>query len=612
VLGSSRPAFCDEPWCYVNATECRKRETGRRYRETDYLIGGEGLAYYSYETCGGSTEAWTTSLIERSIKGKILTVGVPKSFYPEQFAVDGNGEALPDGPYTAGSQLSGVWVEYLEAMASLGEFTVTYVPVSNASRSDHSSLWTACVADVADGIVDMCVGNFWVMPDRIGLGVHFITPGGGPNPTSIDNFRLLSPRIRNEVKFSERLWSPFAPFSVGLWFSIGCTFFIVAALYSFLGSSNDFANKTLADSIKTDVEGEVDLNKTERQLNLPWVKSIPLRRYFRQFYFATMEFFNAGVSYEGADNFQRKLSVRIVKFGYALFVIVSISCFVGNMAAMRAVAPDTAEITSVEQCASSTSCKLCLHSVTQSYFVAQYPTLNYYVSSSSKNLIVDLLDGKCTVSMSQGLHFGALGDSVNVNSVCDYKYSDNSLYNMYVSMPAADQYSQALSSLSVDVMNTGKYQELYNKYFTSYNSICAVEVQAEGEVEELDESFAFTDFLGLYFIVGTLFILGVIVDYADHQRLRFKYVERTRSTLSLSASKRNLDIKMNNEDDSDEEDDFPKPADTHGLHTRTHSLVSKNHEELSTTIVEKHEELLQKVDELLKRSDSLAKKKSFF
>ena len=72
--------------------------------------------------------------------------------------------------------MSRVWIEYLADMAELGCFTVKYVPVSNASTSDLGSLWTACAQDVANGIVDLCAGNFWVTSQRIGLGVDFNTP----------------------------------------------------------------------------------------------------------------------------------------------------------------------------------------------------------------------------------------------------------------------------------------------------------------------------------------------------------------------------------------------------------------------------------------------------
>lgn len=62
-------------------------------------------------------------------------------------------------------------------------------------------------------------------------------------------------------------------------------------------------------------------------------------------------------------------------------------------------------------------------------FAAAYPTLRYTVSSSSKDLLFDLLDQQCTVSMSEGLFFGALGQDVDVHDLCAYSW-DVEAYNV--------------------------------------------------------------------------------------------------------------------------------------------------------------------------------------
>ena len=122
---------------------------------------------------------------------------------------------------------------------------------------------------------------------------------------------------------------------------------------------------------------------------------------------------------------------------------------------------------------------MCIHSVTRSYFTTKHPSLKYHVSSNSKNLILDLLDGECTVSMSQGLHFDALGEGVDALDICEFYYHHD-IYNMYVSQPSSGKYSQALSALSVQVENKGKYLELYNKFFTSYGALCLGNIEGGG------------------------------------------------------------------------------------------------------------------------------------
>ena len=257
-------------------------------------------------------------------------------------------------------------------------------------------------------------------------------------------------------------------------------------------------------------------------------------RFGTLFYFAIMEHTAASVTFENAHN---KMSLRIMKVGYALFVIVSVTCYVGNMSAMRQVNAPQTSIRSVSDCAKATGCKMCIHSVTKEYFASKYPSLNYHVSSSSKNLILDLLDGECTVSMSQGLHFDALGPTVNALEICDYYY-DNDIYNMYVSQPSSDKYSQALSALSVQVKNGGRYQELYDKYFTSYGALCPSNVDGStaSDAENEDKTFGFKDFLGLYTIMWTFFVIAGAADFLSYHRSkslkRGEFRERRRSSMA--------------------------------------------------------------------------------
>jgi hypothetical protein len=39
--------------------------------------------------------------------------------------------------------------------------------VSEASKSRFSSSYTACVHEVALGETDICIGNFWMTPQRL-------------------------------------------------------------------------------------------------------------------------------------------------------------------------------------------------------------------------------------------------------------------------------------------------------------------------------------------------------------------------------------------------------------------------------------------------------------
>jgi hypothetical protein len=425
------PAYCDEPWCYVDTEICEQRQTGKSYRLTDLLFvptTNEGRRpHYSYETCGGDTEAWTQSIVEQSLAGRTLRAGVPKSFFPEAFMIDGSGSPLPDGPITRGSDMSGVWVDYYEEMAAMGNFELEYYPVSNSSLQDHGSAWTACVQDVAAGVLDLCVANVWVTPERIELGAAFVTPA------TSDRFKLLTLVTTDVPTVWERLWTPFAPFTSALWMSIVATWFVVGFMYAMFGSASDFSKdlnifhefeekkekmkreKAMnarpsegekRGSISQAFSAQIDLLKVQveyaKKSKASWFSTAKLRKLGKLTYFATMEMAGASVAYEGNDGIAKKLSLRIIKLGYAFFIIVTVSCYVGNMSAMRTAEVGVSAINSVADCASDPLCKMCIHTITSTYFSSAYPSLNTHVSSSSKGLLLDLLDGKCTVSMSQG------------------------------------------------------------------------------------------------------------------------------------------------------------------------------------------------------------------
>lgn len=155
VGSTDRPAFCDEPWCYVELATCFPDST-KTVIESKSVVGGAGLAYYSYETCGGDASTWAMNLVSESINGKTLKVGVPYSWYPDHFMTDPvTKERLPDGPLNSDPStyvLDGIYVRVMSDMASKGGFTIQYQPVSASSLADHTSSWTACVQVSANNL----------------------------------------------------------------------------------------------------------------------------------------------------------------------------------------------------------------------------------------------------------------------------------------------------------------------------------------------------------------------------------------------------------------------------------------------------------------------------
>lgn len=152
--GEDRPAYCDEPWCYVDSSKC-KDSIHLAYRTDLMLTKGGTPPTYSYSACGGDASQWRDPLVRDGLKGKTLKAGIADCFFPDHYMVDPvTNERLDDGPLLDDPSkyvMQGLWIEYFEKVALYVQFEVEYYPVTTASSTKFSSLWTACANDVALG-----------------------------------------------------------------------------------------------------------------------------------------------------------------------------------------------------------------------------------------------------------------------------------------------------------------------------------------------------------------------------------------------------------------------------------------------------------------------------
>ena len=244
-------AYCAEPWCVIAPrarvvsrvnplltlarapllarASCRCYVDGDVCRDSVYSFWKsttfEGL-HWSYATCGGDESLWTDNVIITGLQGKTIRGAIPKSYYPMHFYLDDLGDPVASELVTSLADADrpkyGLWMEYYEELANRAGFTWEWVYTSSGSLHDQSSTWTACVQDVKQGLIDLCIGNFWTVEERLAMS-SFVSP------TFIDNFFLFvkRPAASQEIDgfaflkpFSGRLW--------GLIFSAAC---IVACLY---------------------------------------------------------------------------------------------------------------------------------------------------------------------------------------------------------------------------------------------------------------------------------------------------------------------------------------------------------------------------------------------
>ena len=151
-----------------------------------------GGFYWSYDTCGGDSSLWTTDLIVKGLEGKIVRVAFPKSYPPMHYMVDDNGAPINSQVTSmamAAREKGGVWFKYFDDIRETAGFEWRWTYTSQGARDSvpDGSSWTACAQDVKQGLIDLCIGNFWTTDIRL-------RTAGFLQPTYSDNFYLIVKR----------------------------------------------------------------------------------------------------------------------------------------------------------------------------------------------------------------------------------------------------------------------------------------------------------------------------------------------------------------------------------------------------------------------------------
>lgn len=166
------PAYCHNPWCFVDADKCRYSEKLFHKSSFQDEAGFQGL-YYSYSTCNSSAKDWldfeTIEVFDR--RNTSLVVALPVIFWPVHFKESATGEvATPDGPeaYDDSVPWKGLFIDYFDAVVANSNIVgVKYVHRSRGSKQyGIDSIFTQTVADVEAGVADLSTSMYWVTPER--------------------------------------------------------------------------------------------------------------------------------------------------------------------------------------------------------------------------------------------------------------------------------------------------------------------------------------------------------------------------------------------------------------------------------------------------------------
>jgi len=318
--------YCFEEWCYVDPSTCQMDkakclETGgtvgldgnvycreRDFEESSIIADRTGnttaKAYFSYQTCG-SLNTYDTKRVSEPVAGRHLKIKITSSYYWSF-----KGDVDPRSPQWNG--WTGVLNKAMEDGFLRFSPAVSIVLdeswASETSRDKFSSSWTACVLDVAVGNADMCIGDFWITPQRMNLA-NFLTPFGN------DNFYFVAPFAVSDETLGATLQKPFLPFTDGLW---GVTFcFLIFSAFVMMVTDghnmDDYENQNMVSKL------------------------------FKSLYYSF-----AGYVGGGSANSPASVPGRLATVGFGFFVLITLASYTANLATILVTRGSATGLTSAQ------------------------------------------------------------------------------------------------------------------------------------------------------------------------------------------------------------------------------------------------------------------------
>ena len=253
--GTIVPPYCFQAWCFVDRDAC-KRDSEEDVRASDYFPN-EGL-FYSYSTCGGSSEAWIDHvengidhIQHQVLNGRQLLAAVPSLQLPNLFKLDTEENVVLDSKgeeyYNDTSPFYGVYISYMKDLVRVSNGDIgglNFTHVSRASNVEHpSSSYTAAVKDVEKGLVDLAVAPFWITDERLAMTSYTV-------PLVYDKTVLVIPRPGSKKSLEFEVAKVLQPFTPGLWALVVFVIFTAAWLGVWFSDREKLAKKNYGRSLR--------------------------------------------------------------------------------------------------------------------------------------------------------------------------------------------------------------------------------------------------------------------------------------------------------------------------------------------------------------------------
>ena len=173
-----RPAYCDDPFCYVDMEKCSTSKE-QYYRSTFVSTspyserGRQVQLFYSYSTCNSTADDWR-SFSTSNIFGqynRTLRVTLPALSPMLHYKKNAEGGILDSSAaeyYDDNHPWVGYTIDYFNEILAISNIVgVQYTFRSRGSdEKGIRSQWTRAVSEVASGISDLSISSFWATTER--------------------------------------------------------------------------------------------------------------------------------------------------------------------------------------------------------------------------------------------------------------------------------------------------------------------------------------------------------------------------------------------------------------------------------------------------------------
>ena len=538
AAGREVPRWCTAAWCYVDGDLCDANDIRSDADDIEVDGRGRGLGLeYSYQTCG-AVNSYTPAAVLLPLREKVtrgtLRVGYPGNenfrlfnavrplgapLGPNEASATGTGVVGPLGSRArtdVTTPIGGAAVQFLSTLLpgmeldtrDQSELAVDVAEggfrraVSAGSALQYpSSSYTACVADVAAGSLDFCVGPFWVTSERIALpGVTFTTPFGLDTIVSVSKYGMSG---SGQPGWLRSFADPFRPFSLDLWALVFCIIVFLALVY--YAVENPYDRMEVKDSA-------------------PWTIRASESVY---------RGFAAALNMEFEFNRPRSLAGRIVLLSTAFFVMIMTSSYTANLASTLVADSNQVDGVTAED-AVSRRLPVCGYDSLRERVISEIGIKSsQYIGLEDATAVLaavagidpvtrePLPDGSpCDVALVSAADWqveGALGDS---GFACSLILTDSSVFDVTLAYPVSFQMAEALSWItttfrmtppetSFRIVDANAAALFVESTSTVTGGACRVStsVQLQGERTQLVAA----DFAGLAIILTMLSLFSSVV-----------------------------------------------------------------------------------------------------